>query len=54
MCVMDKKLLKFYFGVKVLIFGLIGSVWGGMVKKYEIIFTKKFADKKKVYIFALA
>ena len=23
-------------------------------EKYEIIFTKKFADKKKVYIFALA
>ena len=25
-----------------------------MYKKYEIIFAKKFADKKKVYIFALA
>ena len=26
----------------------------GDSEKYEIIFTKKFADKKKVYIFALA
>ena len=46
--------LYFYLDCKLLVYRDVWDFVAWVVKKYEIIFAKKFADKKKVYIFALA